>query len=148
MIWLSMKICVICSTLTVIIFLHYRVATKMALEILGYSMCRVRLWWFVSLPLNWYIIYRIYLAGGRWSYFSRKFTVRVLVIWYDSYQIFYAWYQGLTGTFLRVLRNCFRISFSIRFQVSRKLIVCWNTSGWNRWTFAQDLRKKKRLQKY
>ena len=27
------------STLTVIIFLHYRVAAKMALEILGYTMC-------------------------------------------------------------------------------------------------------------
>ena len=31
------------STLTAIISLHYRVATKMALEILGYTMCRVRL---------------------------------------------------------------------------------------------------------
>ena len=32
----------IISTLTAIIFLHYRVAAKMALEILGYTMCRVR----------------------------------------------------------------------------------------------------------
>ena len=30
------------STLTAKIFLHYRVATKTALEILGYTMCRVR----------------------------------------------------------------------------------------------------------
>ena len=37
------------STLTAIIFLNYRVATKMALEILRYTMCRVRLW-LVSLP--------------------------------------------------------------------------------------------------
>ena len=42
----------IASTLTAIIFLHYRVATKMALEILGYPMCRVQLWWLVSLPLE------------------------------------------------------------------------------------------------
>ena len=40
------------STLTAIIFLHYRVAAKMALEILRYTMCRVRLWWLVSLPLE------------------------------------------------------------------------------------------------
>ena len=33
-------------TLTAIIVLHYRVATKMALEILGYTMCRVRGWSF------------------------------------------------------------------------------------------------------
>ena len=31
----------IISTLTAIIFLHYWVATKMALEILGYTTCRV-----------------------------------------------------------------------------------------------------------
>ena len=42
----------IVSTLTAIIFLHYRVATKMALEISGYTMCRVRLCWLVSLPLE------------------------------------------------------------------------------------------------
>ena len=30
------------STVTAIIFLHYRVAAEMALEILGYTMCRVR----------------------------------------------------------------------------------------------------------
>ena len=35
---------VISSTLTALTFLHYWVATKMALEILGYTMCRVRLW--------------------------------------------------------------------------------------------------------
>ena len=29
------------STLTAIIFFHYRVAAKMGLEILGYTMCRV-----------------------------------------------------------------------------------------------------------
>ena len=33
---------VIYSTLTAIILLHYRVAAEMALEILGYTMCRVR----------------------------------------------------------------------------------------------------------
>ena len=33
----------ITSTLTAIIFLHYSVATKIALEILRYTMCRVRL---------------------------------------------------------------------------------------------------------
>ena len=33
----------ISSTLTAIVFLHYRVATKMALEISRYIMCRVRL---------------------------------------------------------------------------------------------------------
>ena len=43
---------IIASTLTAIIFLHYRVATKMALEILGYTMFRVRLRWLVSLPLG------------------------------------------------------------------------------------------------
>ena len=35
------------STLIAIIFLHYMVATKMALEIFGYTMCRVRLGWLV-----------------------------------------------------------------------------------------------------
>ena len=39
----QMALYVIGSTLTALIFLHYRVATKMALEILGYPMCRVRL---------------------------------------------------------------------------------------------------------
>ena len=39
----SMLGLVIGSTLTAIIFLHYRVVTKMAVEILGYTMCRVRL---------------------------------------------------------------------------------------------------------
>ena len=33
----------ITSTLTAIIFVHYRVPTKMALEILGYTMCWIRL---------------------------------------------------------------------------------------------------------
>jgi len=41
---------VISSTLTAIVFLHYRVVTKIALEILGYTMSRVRPW-LVSLPL-------------------------------------------------------------------------------------------------
>ena len=40
------------STLTAIIFLHYTVATKMALEILGSSICRVRLRWLVSPSLE------------------------------------------------------------------------------------------------
>ena len=60
---LTSGLLLITSTLTAIIFLHYRVATKMALEILGYTMCRVRLWiivydgwWAYHLKyLNWYM---------------------------------------------------------------------------------------------
>ena len=40
------------STLTVKIFLDYMVAAEMALEILRYTMCRVRLRWLVSPPLE------------------------------------------------------------------------------------------------
>ena len=47
---LSIVLYDISSTLTAIIFLHNRVATKMALEILRNTICRVRLWWLVSLP--------------------------------------------------------------------------------------------------
>ena len=42
----------ISSTLTAVVFLHYMVSTKMALEILDYTICRVWLWWLVSLPLE------------------------------------------------------------------------------------------------
>ena len=41
--WSSYKLYDIISTLTAIVFLHYRVAFEMAIEILGYTMCRVRL---------------------------------------------------------------------------------------------------------
>ena len=41
---------VIASNFAAIGYLHYRVFTEMALEILGYTMCRVRLWWLVILP--------------------------------------------------------------------------------------------------
>ena len=41
--YINYAIAVSLNTLTAIIFLHYRVPTKMALEILGYTMCRVRL---------------------------------------------------------------------------------------------------------
>ena len=40
------------STLTEIIYLHYRVAAKMALEILRYTICRVRLGRLMSLPFE------------------------------------------------------------------------------------------------
>ena len=33
----------ITRTLTAVVFLHYRVSTKMALKILDYTICRVRL---------------------------------------------------------------------------------------------------------
>ena len=80
------------STLTAIIFLHYRVATKMALEILGFTMCRVRLWWLVSL-LDW----------RWWSYFSRKSTVRVLLMAHESLpsQINTIWFNGYYGSLKR-----------------------------------------------
>ena len=52
------------STLTAIIFLHYRVATKMALEVLVYTMCRVRLWWLVNLPFELSKLVYAWLEGG------------------------------------------------------------------------------------
>ena len=42
----------------------------MALEILGYTMCRDRLWWLVSLPLDVSILVYAWLEG--WRHFSRK----------------------------------------------------------------------------
>ena len=77
------------STLTAIIFLYYRVATKMAREILGFTMCRVRLWWLVSL-LDW----------RWWSYFSGKSTIRVLLMAHESWpsQINTMWFNGYYGS--------------------------------------------------
>ena len=63
------------STLIAIVFLHYRFATKIALEIL---VCRVRPWCFVSLPLE--VSELVYVRLEGWSYFSRFSTVRVLVM--------------------------------------------------------------------
>ena len=71
------------STLTTLIFLHYKVATKMALEILGYTMSHGPCvefdydgWSAYHLKyLNWYM-----LGWRGWSFFSRKSTVRVLVM--------------------------------------------------------------------
>ena len=79
------------STLNAIVFLHYRVATKIALEILGYTMCRVRPWWLVSLPLE---VSNCYMPGrkGFVLFFSRFCTVRVLFIDYDflnEFEFFY-----------------------------------------------------------
>ena len=54
----------ISSNLTVIIFLHYMVAAQMALEILGYTMCRVRLRWLVSPPLDVSKLVSACLEGG------------------------------------------------------------------------------------
>ena len=42
----------IASNFTAIIFFQYRAAVEMALEMLGYTMCRVRLWWLVSLKIG------------------------------------------------------------------------------------------------
>ena len=90
---MSHTVSVIVRTLTAIVFIHYRVATKMALEISGYTMCRVRQWWLVSLPLKLSkLVYAAYnmLDWRGWSYFSMKSTVRVLHISYMIYDI--AWY--------------------------------------------------------
>ena len=71
---------VILSYFRAIIFLHYRVAIKMALETLGYTMCRVPLE--VS-KLVYHIPYMLDWRG--WIYFPRKSTVGVLIILKKSF---------------------------------------------------------------
>ena len=72
---------VIASTLTGIVFLRYRVGAKMALGT-PWAWFDYDGWWAYHLKYpNWYM-----LGGGDWrgwSYFSRKSTVRVLVIVYE-----------------------------------------------------------------
>ena len=62
------------STLTAIVFQHYRVATKIALDILGYTMQGSTM--MVGEPTTRSIQIGICLAGGGRSYFSRFCTVR------------------------------------------------------------------------